>query len=409
MKNIFLILLLSITSISNAQQIDIEDMLKKQLKFATVYGAVNGGTSVSDVETFSILNGLETSIIETPYDYSVTFGIRKIARFGYENRANTFYDGTESNYTDAATVGKVQGFEYLFEVDYSRQQGLDYIDQHHFIRYSSDDDCDGPYCINHFAAKVEYLKDGFADVEYFELSERYRWKKDKALSFSIGAAHRLAEPYGYNPLDEWILDNGNLHYTYLAIQEGYTIDVANSEYKDPSGTIVANSAEVWKEVVIPQVLADYVEKLPDDAAAKKVLMALRSTAKALKDARLKEDLAEAKAEIKSLKSDLNEAVKETNATNLLNAKLLYTNKIFKSKNLNESQKVKVLSSFDKANTVKESKLIYETLNEGLKVKKSNIKENLGRASKATTVPTTKKPIVESNDVFARMQKLAGIK
>ena len=123
----------------------------------------------------------------------------------------------------------------------------------------------------------------------------------------------------------------------------------------------------------------------------------------------KDELMEAKAEIKSLKSDLNEAIKTTNTTNLLNAKLLYTNKIFKSKNLNESQKVKVLSSFDKANTVKETKLVYETLSEGLKVKKSTIKENLGRASKATTIPTTKKPIVESNDVFARMQKLAGIK
>tara|TARA_R100001509_G_scaffold117641_1_gene72278 strand:- start:10 stop:1284 length:1275 start_codon:yes stop_codon:yes gene_type:complete len=125
-------------------------------------------------------------------------------------------------------------------------------------------------------------------------------------------------------------------------------------------------------------------------------------------AKLEEELYEAKAEIESLKSDLNEAVKETNATNLLNAKLLYTNKIFKAKNLNENQKVKVLSSFDKANTTKEAKLIYETLNEGLKVKKSTIKENLGRASKATTIPTTKKPIVESNEVFARMQKLAGI-
>ena len=126
-------------------------------------------------------------------------------------------------------------------------------------------------------------------------------------------------------------------------------------------------------------------------------------------AKLEEELYEAKAEIESLKSDLNEAVKETNATNLLNAKLLYTNKIFKAKNLNESQKVKVLSSFDKANTVKEAKLVYETLSEGLKVKKSTIRENLGRASKSTTVPTTKKPIMESNDVFARMQKLAGIK
>ena len=104
---------------------DLQKTLKKHLKFSTVYGAVNGGTSVSDAKIFSVTSGqLEESIISTPYDYSVTIGIRKIARFGYENRANTFYDGTESNYTDAATVGKVQGFEYLFEIDYARQQAI---------------------------------------------------------------------------------------------------------------------------------------------------------------------------------------------------------------------------------------------------------------------------------------------
>ena len=243
------------------KEYDFEKALKKHLKFSTVYAAVNGGTSVSDFKTFSVTSGqLQENIISTPYDYSLTVGIRKIARFGYENKANTFYDGTESNYTDAATVGKVQGFEYLFEVDYARQQGVDYIDQHHFIRYSSDDDCDGPLCVDHFAAKVEYVKDGFADVEYFELSERYRIKRNRDLAISIGFAHRLAEPYGYDPLEEWILDNGNLHYTYLAIQEGYNIDVANSEYKDPSGNVVANNPEVWKEVVIPQVIADYTIK-----------------------------------------------------------------------------------------------------------------------------------------------------
>ena len=240
---------------------DLQKQLKKHLKFSTVYAAVNGGTSVSDVKNYSITSGqLKESIIETPYDYSVTVGIRKIARFGYENKAQTFYDGSESNYTDAATVGKVQGFEYLFEVDYARQQGVDFIDQHHFIRYSSDDDCDGPLCVDHFAAKVEYVKDGFADVEYFELSERYRHKKNRDLAISLGLTHRLAEPYGYNPLEEWILDNGNLHYTYLAIQEGYSVDVANSLYKDPSGKIVATSPEVWKENVIPQVIADYTDK-----------------------------------------------------------------------------------------------------------------------------------------------------
>ena len=113
------------------------------------------------------------------------------------------------------------------------------------------------------------------------------------------------------------------------------------------------------------------------------------------------ELEEAYATIESLKSELNEI-------NLLNAKLLYTNKIFKSKNLNENQKVKVLSSFDKAKTVGEVKMVFETLNEGIKVKKETIKENLGRASKSTVTPTAKQPIVESNDVFKRMQKLAGI-
>ena len=113
------------------------------------------------------------------------------------------------------------------------------------------------------------------------------------------------------------------------------------------------------------------------------------------------ELQEAHKTIKTLKSELNEI-------NLLNAKLLYTNKIFKAKNLNESQKVKVLSSFDKATTVGEVKLVFETLNEGIKVKSNVIKENLGRASKGTVTPNVKKPIVESNDAFLRMQKLAGI-
>ena len=264
MKKILILLLLPLLSFSQftykGYEYNIDDIIKNQLKFATIYGAVNGGNSISDVKTFSILDGLQTSTVKTPYDYSITLGIRKIARFGHENKAQTFYDGTESNYTDAATVGKVQGFEYLFEIDYARQQGIDYIDQHHFIRYSSDDDCNGPLCVDHFAAKVEYLKDGFADVEYFELSERYRYKKDKDLAFSIGLVHRLAEPYGYDPLAEWMLSNGNLHYTYLALEEGYNVDVANDIYMDPNGNVVANSADVWKEVVIPQVLADYTTK-----------------------------------------------------------------------------------------------------------------------------------------------------
>jgi hypothetical protein len=119
------------------------------------------------------------------------------------------------------------------------------------------------------------------------------------------------------------------------------------------------------------------------------------------DETMKAELDEAYSTIEALKSELNEI-------NLLNAKLLYTNKIFKAKNLNESQKVKVLSSFDKAKNVGEVKMVFETLNEGIKVSKNTIKENLGSASKGTMTPSIKKPIVESNEAFLRMQKLAGI-
>ena len=117
-----------------------------------------------------------------------------------------------------------------------------------------------------------------------------------------------------------------------------------------------------------------------------------------------------KAELKATTSTIDTLRSDLNEVNLLNAKLLYTNKIFKEKTLNESQKVKVLSSFDKATTVKEVKLVYSTLNEGLKVKTTPIRENLGRASKATNTPVvnTKQPIVESNEVFNRMRKLAGL-
>ena len=119
----------------------------------------------------------------------------------------------------------------------------------------------------------------------------------------------------------------------------------------------------------------------------------------------KEDLDEMKKEIEELRSDLQE-------TNLLNAKLLYTNKIFRAKNLKEAQKVKVLEAFDKASNVKEVKLIFETLNEGMVANATTatpIRENLGRASKATGMAPTKQPIMEIDPQVARWQKLAGIK
>lgn len=91
--------------------------------------------------------------------------------------------------------------------------------------------------------------------------------------------------------------------------------------------------------------------------------------------------------------------------NLLNAKLLYMNKIFKAKNLDESQKIKVVKSFDKASTVKEVKNVYEILGESLSGRKATpLRESRGFASKPAGV-APKTPIVDSDPTVDRWQQL----
>ena len=113
---------------------------------------------------------------------------------------------------------------------------------------------------------------------------------------------------------------------------------------------------------------------------------------------------EALETIQSLKKDLTEV-------NLLNAKLLYLNKVLKANNLSETQQVNVIAAFDKAETVKEVKLVFETICESLVTKKdtNTIKESRGFASKATGTTASNPGVInEVSETVRRMQKLAGI-
>ena len=124
-----------------------------------------------------------------------------------------------------------------------------------------------------------------------------------------------------------------------------------------------------------------------------------------------EELKETKAALEAVKSELNEV-------NLLNSKLLYVNRIFKSNNLSEAQKLRVVETLDNATNIKEAKLIYETIKDTFVISKGkkttpkkSIREGLGMASKAAGTSTApKKPVLnESTDMVTRMQKLANIK
>ena len=130
--------------------------------------------------------------------------------------------------------------------------------------------------------------------------------------------------------------------------------------------------------------------------------------------KMKKEKDEMKRELDEAYKALNKIQSELNEINLLNSKLLYSNKVFKAKNLTESQKVKVLAAFDKAASKKEAQLVYETVMENLNAQtttKRPMTESVrGMASRVIAgAQNTKQPIIEVNSAFDRMQKLAGIK
>jgi hypothetical protein len=118
---------------------------------------------------------------------------------------------------------------------------------------------------------------------------------------------------------------------------------------------------------------------------------------------MEEELAQALATIDELRSSIQEV-------NLLNAKLLYMNKVFKGTNLTESQKINVVKTFDKAESAKEAKLVYESIITSFTNKaevKSNIKESVGFASKAVGMITNNNTkVIETDAQYNRWEKLA---
>ncbi len=120
----------------------------------------------------------------------------------------------------------------------------------------------------------------------------------------------------------------------------------------------------------------------------------------------------AQEELQEIRKQAKELAQKVNETNLINAKLLYLNKVLRSHNLTENQKVKVVAAFDKATSVKEAKIVYESLNGALtlknETKKTGLKESFGFASKPVGNSTKREIISEDGQMVKRWQTLAGL-
>ena len=183
--------------------------------------------------------------------------------------------------------------------------------------------------------------------------------------------------------------------TSSGIGKGTGVKLASSgDEEDPQGAKLKETAEkdddeVDEDIDLDEVLKALSEEEDEEEEKNEV-------------SELKSDLAEHRSVIETLRGKLNEV-------NLLNAKLLFTNKLFRKYGLNNEQKMKVVEQFDRAGSLREVKLVYSTLGESFVTVRNNINESKGAASKpVASTKSDKKVISESTELRDRFKKLANL-
>lgn len=172
---------------------------------------------------------------------------------------------------------------------------------------------------------------------------------------------------------------------------------------EPDATLVKHEGEEKADDEDDMNIEEIIKELEEEEKAEEKEKEKMEEAK-----RLKSELAEAISVIKTLRSTINEV-------NLLNAKLLFSNKLFRSYNLTNEQKSKVIDSLDRTTTVREVKLVYSTLAESMKfatqssTKTTKVMAEGASRVQASTKPSTQKEIVSEGTTYAnRFKELAGI-
>jgi len=231
MKNLLLIFIL-ISTIGSAQ-------IKDFFKYSTFYTSMTMGTSfVEDQDYIAIDKGYEDITQVNPYDYNLTIGLRKIARFDYEYKVKTWYYGTEKAVADNVTIGNSVGWEYLFNYSFIRNRGDKFTEQNFWLRYL------GNSCVT----KIQYKDNQRVNLKYASFDTRYRIPLGN-LDITAGLVVRAHPAYGFVPIrDFWI--PGESTFQQLAADFGYAPEqwiqgfYVNNNWYDVSGgdsTLVATS------------------------------------------------------------------------------------------------------------------------------------------------------------------------
>ena len=197
------------------------------------------------------------------FDYRYGFGIRKLARFDYEIKSKSYYDGTENNVGLISASSPVKGLEYVFHYEKERSRDEIYKNHRYFIKHS------GKYHM----VKLESRAQGRINFNYKSAEVRAKLPIGEKFSISAGAIYRTHErAYGYNPIEIWLNetdDNGwpvnywyQLGYNYGYTDQWVTInidgeDVYDYYWYDPEGNEVAYTDLQFRDTIFESLINRY--------------------------------------------------------------------------------------------------------------------------------------------------------
>jgi len=241
-------------------------------KYSTFYTSMTTGTSFTERDDYiAVDKGYENVTQVNPYDYNLTIGLRKIARFDYEYKVKTWYYGTEKGVADNVTIGNALGWEYLLNYSFIRNRGDKYTERNFWLRYL------GSQCVT----KVQYKDNQRVNLRYNSFDTRYRFTKGN-WDLTFGAAFRMHPVYGVNPIEDfWI--PGESTFQQLAEDFGYAPEqwvqgfYVNQNWYDVSGgdsVMVATSNDEFFNHYFGDAVATYNERELDKLGMQKEISAV---------------------------------------------------------------------------------------------------------------------------------------
>ena len=243
------------------------------LKFSTIYGAYSLTSPLTKNETYQVTGGKLQELQEELEDHgSLTLGIRKLARFEYENKPGKFYTGAEAPINESVMVGNgmAKGWEYVLEYSQHKQFGEEFDNHEYMLRYLAPK----------FIFKANYDAMGLEDLEFAAIDMRYR-KNLGNLDLSMGIAARSHPAYlDFLPIDLWWDEQGidtseYIPFWLFAYDKGYTdsweLQYTQYGYEyydylwwDAEGNLVATTDEEFYTAVYGEIVDEYNEQYARD-------------------------------------------------------------------------------------------------------------------------------------------------